>query len=313
MDIFYGMNSNIDSITLNFSQGSLLFLNIILGLIMFGVALDLKIEHFKLLFRNSRSPLVGIFSQFILLPFLTFLLILLVRPHPSLALGMILVASCPGGNISNFLSSLAKGNTALSISLTGFSTLTAVILTPFNFTLYSKLYLGHASGLTSFSISPADMFFNVLLLLAIPTVAGIWFAIKFPRITDRIKKPFRYLSLVFFMLFVVVALVNNYGNFLKYIHLIFILVLLHNGMALSLGYFTARIFKLPVIDRRTIAIETGIQNSGLGLILIFNFFNGLGGMALVAAWWGIWHIVSGMLISYLWSRNRAVVSMQIEG
>ena len=97
------MNSTIDGISLNFSQGSLLFLNLILGLIMFGVALELKIEHFKLLFRNSKSPLVGIFSQFILLPLFTFLLILAIKPHPSLALGMILVAACPGGNISNFL------------------------------------------------------------------------------------------------------------------------------------------------------------------------------------------------------------------
>jgi bile acid:Na+ symporter, BASS family len=305
------MDSNIDNITLNFSRGSLLFLNIILGLIMFGVALDLKPGHFRLLLLKPKSPIVGMLSQFILLPLFTYLLILLIKPHPSLALGMILVAACPGGNISNFLSSMAKGNTALSISLTGFSTLTAVILTPFNFTLYSRLFLGHSAGYSSFSINPAEMFFNVLLLLAIPTIGGIMFSNKLPAVTEKIRRPFRYLSLIFFGLFVILALLNNYDNFLKHIQLIFILVLLHNSLALITGYFTARAFNLPVVDRRTIAIETGIQNSGLGLILIFNFFNGLGGMAIVAAWWGIWHIISGMFISYYWSRNQPAVGVQI--
>ncbi len=145
------MNPDIDKISLNFNQGSLLALNIVLGLIMFGVALELKADHFRLLLRNPRSTLVGIFSQFVLLPFFTFLLIILIRPNPALALGMILVAACPGGNISNFLTSLSKGNTALSVSLTAFSTLTAVILTPFNFTLYSRLYLGHQNSVSVFT------------------------------------------------------------------------------------------------------------------------------------------------------------------
>jgi BASS family bile acid:Na+ symporter len=105
--------------------------------------------------------------------------------------------------------------------------------------------------------------------------------------------------------FVVAAFASNFQYFLKYIHLIALIVLAHNALGLATGYFLPRLFKLPKKDRRTIAIETGIQNSGLGLVLIFNpnLFDGLGGMAFIAAAWGIWHIVSGLGLAYFWSRR----------
>jgi BASS family bile acid:Na+ symporter len=153
------------------------------------------------------------------------------------------------------------------------------------------------------------MVFTVLVLLAIPTILGIIFAIRFPRLTARIKKPVRMLSLLFFALFVILALVSNFRAFREYIHLVFYLVLCHNTLALATGYFTSNLFGLPKPDRKTLTIETGIQNSGLGLVLIFNFFHGLGGMALVAAWWGIWHILSGLVISGYWSRKSNSVEI----
>ena len=110
--------------------------NIVIALIMFGVALDIRWRHFIDLLKNPKSVVVGAVSQFLLLPALTFLLVLIVKPTPTVALGMILVAACPGGNISNFMSYLAKGNTALSVSLTAVSTSLAVLMTPLNFTLW---------------------------------------------------------------------------------------------------------------------------------------------------------------------------------
>jgi len=107
---------------------------------MFGVALDVKVSDFKLLVNKPKPIIIGFLSQFIMLPALTFILVLLIKPQPSIALGMFLVAACPGGNISNFMTKLAKGNTALSISLTAFSTLLAMFLTPFNFELWSNMY-----------------------------------------------------------------------------------------------------------------------------------------------------------------------------
>jgi len=295
----------LDWIWLNFTKGGLLFMNITLALIMFGIALQIKIEHFKLLLVSPKPVILGFLSQFLALPLFTFLLVLIIQPTPSVAMGMILVAACPGGNISNFISSLAKGNVALSITLTAIATLAAIFMTPFNFAFWGKLYSAASNLVIPIEIDAWEMIRTVLILLGIPVILGIAFARCFPNTAERISKPFKIFSIVAFLGFVVAALAANFGYFLKYIHLIALIVIVHNGLGLLVGYTIPSIFKLSKQDRRTIAIETGIQNSGLGLVLIFNpnLFDGLGGMAFIAAFWGIWHIVSGLGIAYYWSRK----------
>jgi bile acid:Na+ symporter, BASS family len=295
----------LDWVRLNFSSGGLLFMNITLAFIMFGVALGIKLEHFKLIFSKPKPVFLGIFSQFIALPALTFLLVILIRPTPSVAMGMILVAACPGGNISNFISSLAKGNVALSITLTAFATISAIILTPFNFALWGRLYAEASTLVIPISIDPLEMLRTVVILLGIPVVLGIAFANRFPMITRKIMKPFRTISLLLFLGFIVAAFSSNFGYFLKYIHLIILIVFIHNALALLTGFSIASLGKVPRRDRRTLSIETGIQNSGIALVLIFNprLFDGLGGMAFIAAWWGIWHILSGLTLAYFWSKK----------
>lgn len=298
----------LDKIDLNFSQNGLLALNITLAFIMFGVALDLKPTHFTQLLKKPKPLLVGVVSQFILLPAITFFLIQLLHLSTAVALGMLLVASCPGGNISNFVSHLAKGNTALSISLTAAATLLAIFMTPINFAFWGKLYAKSSPLLRPIEIDPLQMFQTVFILLGLPLIIGIFFSHKFPRLTQRILKPIKILSIVAFMGFVVIALANNFGYFLRYIHLIIILVLAHNAIALFTGYSTASIMGLSRPDRRSITIETGIQNSGLALVLMFNpkIFPAhldIGGMAFIAAWWGVWHIISGLIIATIWSRK----------
>ncbi len=301
------MQETIDQVRLNFSPEALLGLNIILGFIMFGVALELKPENFREIIKNPKSTLVGLTSQFIILPIVTFILIWIIKPMPSIALGMILVASCPGGNISNFMSSMAKGNTALSVGLTAISTSLAIIMTPVNFTLWGNLYAGTRPLMKTINLDPIDMFVSIILIVGIPVVLGILFSKKFPKITAKIVGPIKKLSILIFVGFVVIAFTNNYDHFLEYIHMVILLVFLHNAFALTAGYTMGSVFKLPRMDRKSLAIETGIQNSGLGLILVFNFFDGLGGMAYVAAWWGIWHIISGLCIAWFWSRGSAKV------
>jgi len=295
----------LDWVRLNFSPGGLLFMNITLAFIMFGVALGIRLEHFRLLAQKPKSVLLGVISQFVALPALTFLLVLLIRPTPSVAMGMILVAACPGGNISNFISSLAKGNVALSITLTAIATIAAVFMTPFNFALWGKLYTEASSLVIPISIDPIEMLKTVVILLGIPVVLGIAFAHRFPLITQKIMKPFRIISLLLFLGFIVAAFSSNFGYFLKYIHLIFLIVLAHNALALLTGFSIATLGKVPRTDRRALSIETGIQNSGIALVLIFNprLFDGLGGMAFIAAWWGIWHIIAGLTMAYLWSKK----------
>ncbi|MBS3773804.1 MAG: bile acid:sodium symporter family protein [Bacteroidales bacterium] len=295
----------LDEVRLNFSPSGLLVLNISLAFIMFGVALEINTENFKKILKHPKSAVIGFLSQFLILPALTFLLVLLIQPTASVALGMLLVASCPGGNISNFISHLARGNTALSVTLTGFATLGSIFLTPLNFAFWGGLYEKASNLIMPIEIDPWHMLQTVVILLGIPMVLGVLFSRKFPETTRRIVRPIKIMSIIIFAGFVVVALSNNFSYFIEYIHLIFLIVLAHNGLALVAGFSIGTAFNLPRIDRRSVTIETGIQNSGLALVLIFNpnIFGGLGGMAFIAAWWGIWHIIAGMVIAGIWSRK----------
>ena len=296
----------LDGIRLNFNADGLMLLNISLAFIMFGVALGLRVENFKKVVLNPKPAVVGVLSQFVLMPAMTFLLILLIKPSASVAMGMILVAACPGGNVSNFITSLARGNVELSVSLTGIADLSAIVMTPFNFAFWASLYNLTADKVIPIQIDLFEMFKTMLLLLALPVTLGMLFAYYFPNITKKIFNPIKIISILIFFGYIAAALGLNFDHFLNYIHLIVWIVLIHNLLALSTGYFAARIFKLSEKDVRTITIETGIQNSGLGLVLIFNpnLFDGLGGMAFIAAWWGIWHIVSGLTIGFLWKGKR---------
>lgn len=292
----------LDAIRLNFNPESLLLLNVILGFVMFGVALDLTVHDFRRLTRAPLAPIIGLVAQFAVLPAVSFALVQILDLSASMALGVILVAACPGGNISNFIAHLAKGSTALSVSMTALSTAAAVIMTPLNITFWASLDPDTRQLLTDLSVDPLQLFGTVLLLLGLPLLLGMWIHHKFPATAHKLRKPFRVFSLIFFGGFVVAALAANWTYFLKYIGAVFGLVLVHNALALILGYTAAFAARLEEQDRRAVSIEVGIQNSGLGLTLIFTFFGGLGGMALVAAWWGIWHIIAGMTLATFWSK-----------
>lgn len=307
----------LDHVRLNFSPAGLFFLNIALAFVMFGVALDIKVDHFTNLIKKPKSAIVGFTSQTFLLPAFTFLLVILLNPTPTIALGMIMVAACPGGNISNFISSMAKGNVALAVSLTAISTLAAIFFTPSNFAFWGNLYIhfynAHsAAGLVRpLEIDNFQMFETVFILLGIPVITGLFVARKFPVFTAKIKKPINKGSLIFFVLMVISMLAANFSQFMAYIHLVFFFVLLQNGIAMTTGYLFSSLFKCSQQDRRTIAIETGIHNSGLALALLFNpkIFPPemeLGGMAVIAAWWGIWHIISGLTLAWYWSRRPVI-------
>lgn len=292
---------SVDNLKLNFNQDSLWILNIILALIMFGVALELKVEDFKRLLQTPKIAAVGILSQFVALPLLTFLLVWVIEPQPSVALGMMMVAACPGGNISNFMTHMAKGNTALSVSLTAFGTVLAIFMTPLNLQLWGSLYPPTANLLREVSLNAWNMLQTIILLAGIPLVLGMLAAHYKPSFASIVSRWLKPVSIIVFVAFVLIALSNNLDNFMNHIGLVIGIVFLHNLLALSSGFFLARWSGLSFADQKTIAIETGIQNSGLGLFLIFSFFDGLGGMAIIAAWWGIWHVISGLSLATYWS------------
>lgn len=303
----------IDSVQLNFNPTTLTILNIVIGFIMFGVALDLRLADFKRTFSTPKPMLIGLTAQFLLLPAFTFLLVSLINPVPSIALGLFMVAACPGGNLSNFITYLSKGNTPLSISMSAVSTVVAIFLTPVNVMFWGSLYPGTESLLRSFTIDPVDMLFTIFLMLGLPLVIGMLIRYNYPVWAMKVNKGMKYLSIGFFVLFLLASLVANFTYFVQFVGMVVLVVFLQNLIALLSGYFSARAFKLPEGDRRAIAIEVGIQNSGLGLVLIFNFFDGLGGMAIVAAWWGVWHLISGLSIAAFWSRREPAAVPPVNG
>lgn len=291
-----------DQVQLNFNSTTLLILNVVLAFILFGVAIDLKWSDFKRIKSMPKEILVGLSGQLFLLPALTVLLIILFQPTPSIALGMILVASCPGGNLSNFLTHFAKGNAALSVTLTTLATILATVVTPINFYFWGNRLPDTKNLLQTIEIPFASMILQTILLIGIPLILGLFIAHQFPKLAKQVKKPMKYFSLLFFFVFIVLALRNNWEYFLEYIDVIFFIVLVHNALAFTIGYCWSTLFRIEGANRKAITLEVGLQNSGLGLILIFNFFNGLGGMAIIAAFWGIWHIISGFTLSYYFKK-----------
>lgn len=295
---------NIDAIKINFDTESLWILNIAIAVIMFGVALGITLNDFKRLLKKPKILAVGIVSQFIALPLLTFIAILIIQPYPSFALGMMMIAACPGGNVSNFYSKMAKGNAALSVSLTAFATLICIVMTPLNLEIWGNLYPPTQKILKEVSLDPYEIFKLVSLILGLPLVCGMLlrhYYTKTAQLLEKILKPF---SMLVFIALIFIAFYENIDIFLEHIHLVAFLVIFHNILAFIIGYYLAKFSKLEMREMKTISMETGIQNGGLGLLLIFGFFEGLGGMALLAAFWGIWDIFSGMALATYWGRNK---------
>lgn len=304
--------AHIDAIKVNMNAAGMNAINIVLAFVMFGVALDIKPRTFVDLFKNPRSFIIGVACQILLLPALTFLLTITFKNwiSPMMALGMILVAACPGGNISNFITSLSRGNTELSVSLTAFNTAACIFTTPLNFSFWGKMYLNFAEKrmlLPELEIPFWEIFKTIVILLGVPLVLGMLCQQYIPKVAKALKKPMQYLSVAFFILMVVLTFGNNIDAFMKCIKYIFLVVFVHNLLALGIGFGSGTLMKVPYKDRRTITIETGIQNSGLGLVLLFNpaifdpvIWANNGGMVVITAWWGVWHIVSGLTLAYAW-------------
>jgi BASS family bile acid:Na+ symporter len=304
----------IDTLEVAMPGGSTL-LNIVLALVMFGVALGIKPRTFLDILKNPKSMLIGIACQVVLLPALTLCLVMLLGDYitPMIALGMILVASCPGGNISNFITSLSRGNSELSVSLTAFNTALCIFTTPLNFAFWGKLYINFANNrslteIPELQIPLGDIFQSIFIIMGIPLVLGILCGQYWPKVTKLLQKPLQNLSIVIFIVMVIFILKGNFAVFEKVIKYIFLIVFLHNLLALGIGFGTSTLFKLPYKDRRTLTVETGIQNSGLGLILLLNPnifpttgpWADNGGMLVITAWWGVWHIISGLTLAFMW-------------
>jgi len=302
----------LDQIRINFSDSGSLILNIVLSLIMFGVALDIHPKEFKNVIEKPKALIAGLLAQMLFMPAITFLIIILFYKvlTPSIAMGMILVAACPGGNISNFIGNYAHGKIELSITITSITTLLAIVTTPFNFAFWGKLYenflVKHTTELVQpITIDPIQMFHTVFIILGIPLILGMLCAHYYRNSSLKIALWFQRGSILLFVVMIIVAFSSNIYIFLHYLFYIFIIVFLHNITAMLTGYTTGTVFGVTEQERRSMTIEVGIQNSGLGLALILNpkIFSqdlALGGMLLIVAWWSIWHLISGLAVGTYW-------------
>lgn len=277
-------------------------LNIILGLIMFGVSLGLHPADFKRVFEKPVLVLLGLLLQYLVLPVITLIVCLLLEVPVGLSFGLMLVMVSPGGNMSNFLTKMAKGDVALSVTLTAITTLLSAVATPKLFNWYAS-FLGNSTAEVA-ELSMLSMAKIVLMLTAFPLAAGMLFTYYLPRWSAKIEPLMKNGSLLLFALLLVFAFLKNKETFTANVGAVFFLVALVNGLALFLGYLLPRFLKVSAYRSKALAIETGIKNSGLSLVLVFNFWDGWGEPALVAAWWGVWHLLTGLAVAWLWSRWR---------
>jgi BASS family bile acid:Na+ symporter len=247
--------------------------------------------------------LSGLVAQLLFLPAVTWAITMLLQPKPSIALGMMVVAACPGGNISNLITHMARGNTALSVSMTGISSLLATITTPLNILFWAGLNPATAALLRQVSVEPVSFIGSTLLLLGVPMIAGLLTVRHLPTLADRLRRPLQILSFVFLIGFILAATATNWRYIGVFTTAVLPFVVLHNAIAVALGWGVAKVLRLSDYDTRALTIEVSMHNSGLGLALILTQFDGLGGAALVAAGWGVWHLVSGWALAAWWKRR----------
>ncbi|MFV0319632.1 MAG: bile acid:sodium symporter family protein [Microbacterium sp.] len=294
---------NPDEIILNFNPGMLVLLNVVLGLIMFGIALDTTVKDFAVVVRKPKPFVVAILAQLVVLPLVTFGLTLILPVSPSMALGMILVACCPPGNISQVLTHRSGGNVALSVSMTAVANVIYIFALPLSVAFWGSMHPTARGQLTAVELDPLSMLLDVFLIIGLPFVVGLFIRHRFERFALRVQPIVKWFSLLALVSFIVAALAGNWAFFIAFLGIILLVVTVHDAVALAIGYGTAVVGGLGTPERKAMTFEVGIRNAGLGLGLVFAFFGGLGGMAIVAGWWGIWDIIAGLIVAGLWVRR----------
>lgn len=269
-------------------------LNLTLAVMVLGLVLDIKPRDFLAVFKSPKAPAIGLAAQFLLLPAFTCGLTLLLDLPAGVELGMILVAACPGGALSNFITHISGGNTALSISITAISSIIAVVMLPINFMFWASINPVANELLLHINVSGLDIIQSLLVVLAAPLVLGFVIQHVYPDIAKKIHSVLKYFGLVALFIFILIAVIANFEHFIAQFWILFAAVLAHNVLAMGTGYAASSIGGLPIADKKAITLEVGMQNSSLAIAIVFSQFNGEYGMALISAFWGTWHIVSGL-------------------
>ncbi len=275
----------------------------VLMAMVYTVSLELRPADFRYVARHPLAVGIGLVAQFVLLPGATWLLTMALDLPPATEAAMMLVASCPGGALSNVVTAFGRGNLALSLSISAVSSLLALVLTPLSFTLMITANPDTAAWARSIAVDPFDLMLSLVLLLAVPMSAAMLTSRYAPQVVARIRKPLARISGVALGAFIALAVAAQWSLFVVELGRTLPIVILHNGSGLLLGWLAALAAKLAVADRRAVVIEAGMQNSGLALGIIAAQFGSDLSMVAVAGLWGVWHIVSGGTLACIWRRQ----------
>lgn len=268
------------------------YISILLGVIMFGMGLTLSIRDFKNVFKMPKSVLIGVLAQFTIMPVLAYLLAVLFNLPPEIAVGVILVGSTPGGTASNVITFLAKGNTALSVTITAVSTILAPIITPTLMLIFASKWL---------PISAGSMVWSIIKIVLLPIVLGLILRMFFEKQVEKTTAILPLVSVVGIVVVTSTVISLNTEAILSAGLLIFLIVILHNLLGLAIGLLLARLFKLDFKDQKAISIEVGMQNSGLSATLSLQYFTPIA--AVPSALFSVWHNISGPILATYWSRK----------
>lgn len=283
----------LDQLTIALSPTSQTMLAAAIVIMIFAISLGLKPAHFSFLRSDPKLFFGGIAAQLIGLPLMTLLLVTILSPHPSIGLGMIVVAACPGGNVSNFMTWSARGDVAYSVSLTAGSSIVASLWTPAAILLWSGLYPPTAALLDTINFDRVSFIIQTTLMLAAPLALGMAGAHFLSRAAETVRKPLALFGAGILIIVIIDGVTALIGSLLAAWALILIPVIIHNGLAFALGAGVGKLLGASAPRRRTLAFEVGIQNAGLAIVLLLAQLKGLGGAAAIAAVWGVWHFISG--------------------
>lgn len=303
----------IDQLQFTFDAAAVRALNVMLAAIVFGAALDVRVDDFRRVVSSPKGPLIGALAQFLLLPAVASLIIWLIRPAPSFGLGLLLVAACPGGAVSNFIAMLARANVALSLTVSAFSTLIAMVMTPLIFFFWGSVNPVTVTLLREISVDPLQIAVAALYMLVVPTLAAMAVRHWRPAVADRLLGPVRTIGMVLLIAFIAAGIAGNLRQMNGALDVLaaalpsaLVVIVLVNVAGLLVGYGVSRLAGLPHYDAKSVSLETGLQNAGFGLVLVFQFFGGIGGMALIVGFWGVWQLISGLALALWWGRMRDV-------
>ena len=264
------------------------YVNYLLMIVMFGMGLTLKLEDFKVVFTRPKDIIIGAIAQFTIMPLLAFLLSIAFKLPPELAVGVILVGTCPGGTSSNVMTYLAKGDVALSVGMTSVST----ILAPFATPLLTLLYAGQ-----KVDVNAVSMFISIVQVVILPIALGFIINKFFYKFTNSIKEILPLISVLAIVAIVAAVVSANSQRLMQVGYLVIIVVVLHNSLGYLLGYMLAKLFRLNNAKCKAVSIEVGMQNSGLATSLAATHFASMALATVPGAIFSVWHNISGSIVA----------------